>query len=143
MDTNSPWYELYKLLPTPFPYCGESNNSWVHDTMDTWTSLFYTAVSFWMYYKSKNYRKSPLGQLYLVPLIITLGSILFHISFTYIFLMADFFGIFTLTFYCLNLNRLRLSEVKKPIMRQSIIFSSIWIFSMLITYFLNLAVDLR
>lgn len=140
MDVNSPWYSLYQLMPTPFPYCGESNPHWIHDPMDTWSSLFYVLVSIWIYRKSKAYRSSALGQMYLIPLLISVGSILFHMSFTYIFLMADFFGIFTLNFYCLNLNRLRLSGTQNSsILTQSILFSSIWVLSLLMTFSLKLS----
>lgn len=108
--------------------------------MDTWSSLFYVLVSIWIYRKSKAYRSSALGQMYLIPLLISVGSILFHMSFTYIFLMADFFGIFTLNFYCLNLNRLRLSGTQNSsILTQSILFSSIWVLSLLMTFSLKLS----
>lgn len=46
-----------------------------------------------------------------IPFVVTFGSILFHMSFTYVFLVADFLGIFYLNFYGIHLNFLRLGKV--------------------------------
>ncbi|TNF25266.1 MAG: hypothetical protein EP319_16590 [Deltaproteobacteria bacterium] len=140
MNTDSPWYPLFNLLPTPFPYCGESSASWIHDPVDTWSSFLYLVAAYWIYQKSRRLEDSPLKSFYLIPVIITFGSILFHTSFTYIFLMADFFGIYTLNFFCMGLNRVRLGGTdNRHVFIKSIGFSAIWTFSMLLTHHFKLS----
>ncbi len=135
MNPNSPWYSLFMFLPTPFPYCGNSNADWIHDPVDTWSSLVYLLAAYWMYQKSKSLKDSPLSKMYWIPILITIGSILFHTSFTYIFLMADFFGIYTLNFFCMGLNSMRLGSTNgRHVLLKALCFSMIWTFSMLITH---------
>ncbi len=112
MPESSPWYSLYKFAPPHFPFCGTLNDSWVVDPVDTYTSIFYTFVALFMYFQSK---KSPkvIRNIAWIPFVVTFGSILFHASFTYTFLVADFLGIFYLNFYGIHLNFVRLGKVDK------------------------------
>ncbi|GEM_PF-5356828 len=112
MLKNSPWFELYTFAPPHFPFCDEFNADWVLDPIDTYSSFFYTIVAVIIYFQGKHSPKA-LRQMAWIPFFLTFGSILFHMSFTYIFLVADFLGIFFLSFYGINLNFVRLGKVEK------------------------------
>lgn len=140
MNPASPWYKLYSLMPTPFPYCGESNAHWIHDPVDTWSSLLYLIPSLWMFLKTRDDKSSPLANMYLIPIFISVGSILFHTSFTYVFLMADFFGIFILNFFCLGMNAYRLGiNNGKSLVLKSMGLAALWTTTMLGTFYFGLS----
>lgn len=134
MPESSPWYQLYKFAPPYFPYCGDFNANWVLDPIDTYSSFFHTIAALVIFYQGKHSPKV-LRQLAWIPLIITIGSILFHMSFTYAFLIADFMGIFFLNFYGINLNFARLRKVdKEKVFRLSLGLSVIYGLMMALTY---------
>lgn len=112
MPESSPWYHLYQFAPPHFPYCGTIHDGWIIDPVDTFTSFFYSVVAFIIYQQAKNGPKE-LKNIAWIPLVVTVGSILFHASFTYTFLVADFLGIFYLNFYGINLNFTRLGKLDK------------------------------
>lgn len=112
MPESSPWYQLYKFAPPHFPFCGTLTDHWVVDPVDTYTSFFYTLISIYMFYLGKDSPKL-IKRIAWIPLVLTVGSILFHASFTFVFLVADFLGIFFLNFYGIHLNFVRLGKVEK------------------------------
>lgn len=82
------------------------------DPVDTYTSVFYTIVAYLMYRMAKGQPKV-IRNIAWIPFAVTFGSILFHASFTYTFLIADFLGIFYLNFYGINLNLVRLGRLEE------------------------------
>jgi hypothetical protein len=112
MNALSPWHSLYSFAPPPFPFCGKIVDGFIADPADTYTSFFYLIIGLLIYLKSKYYNQSIQNKFYIIPIIITIGSILFHMSFTFVLLMADFIGIFILSFYCIGMNLLRLKKIK-------------------------------
>lgn len=110
MPESSPWYSLYKFAPPHFPFCGTLTDHWVVDPVDTYSSVLYIFVAIYMAWRAKESPKI-IKRIAWIPLFLTIGSILFHASFTYTFLVADFLGIFFLNFYGIHLNFLRLGKV--------------------------------
>lgn len=110
MLENSPWYKLYKFAPPHFPFCGDMAQGWVLDPVDTYTSAFYLFSSYFIYREAKSAPRI-LKNIAIIPIFVTIGSILFHMSFTFTFLVADFLGIFFLNFYGIFLNLTRLKKL--------------------------------
>ncbi len=139
MDSLNPWYPLYSYAPPHFPFCGVMSPGYITDPADTYTSFFYLLAAYLIYLKSRSSKGTIQYYFYLIPVIITVGSLLFHMSFTYIFLMADFIGIFILTFYCLAMNLLRLDQMKTGhFLKKVYAVGFFYMFSMIISYKINI-----
>jgi hypothetical protein len=135
MTSLNPWYRLYSFAPPDFPFCGEIVNGFISDPADTYSSLFYFAVALLLFIKSRSKQFSGQSQFYAIPILITIGSILFHMSFSFVFLMADFFGIFMLTFYCIAMNLIRLKIIGiSYFYRRIFIAAALYTSTMIIAY---------
>lgn len=134
MQPSSPWFFLYHFAPPHFPFCGIMATGWDTDPVDTYSSIFYLIAGFILLRMSK---KSPpiIKNIAYIPFVLTLGSILFHMSFTYVFLIADFLGIFYLTFYGISLNLTRLNAIKPTkVGKYSLIGTLVWAMLMIVSY---------
>lgn len=134
MPENSPWFQIYSFAPPNFPYCGIHKEGWVHDPIDTYSSIFYLIVSFILLYKAKSY-PVVLKRIAYIPFFVALGSTLFHMSFTFVFLVADFLGIFFLNFYGVSLNLARLKKIElKNVLSLSLLSTFFWGVLMVLVY---------
>ncbi len=107
---------------------------WVLDPIDTYTSVFYLISALFIYREAKSSPKV-LRNIAIIPLFVTFGSVLFHMSFTYTFLVADFLGIFYLNFYGIFLNFRRLKKVSLiRIPLYSFFWTAFYAFLMAISY---------
>lgn len=134
MQASSPWFSLYHLAPPNFPFCGVMASGWDLDPIDTYSSFFYFIVGFILLKMAKN---SPplIKNIAYIPFILTLGSILFHMSFTYVFLIADFIGIFYLSFYGISLNLVRLEAMdSSKVVKYSLVATLLWSTVMAVAY---------
>lgn len=135
MDQLSPWYQLYQFAPPHFPFCGRILNGYIADPVDTFTSIFYFFIGLYLYRMSRREPKSIQKHFYIITFIVTLGSILFHMSFSYVLLMADFLGIFILSFYSIGLNLIRLGQIKKDGFYQKVFLAGLlYLVTMVISY---------
>lgn len=134
MIETSPWYKIYQFAPPHFPFCGHMGQGWNADPIDTYSSIFYVIVSLILFKMAK---KAPpiLRHIAYVPMVVSVGSVLFHMSFTFVFLVADFLGIFYLNFYGINLNFARLGKVEpSKVAKLSLGGTLLWGFLMAFTY---------
>jgi hypothetical protein len=139
MLESSPWYKLYSFAPPHFPFCGEISQGWVADPVDTYSSLLYIFASLLIFKEAKRGAPPILRNIGYIPIVVALGSILFHMSFTFTFLVADFLGIFFLNFYGIFLNFRRLNIVaREKIGLYSFIGTVIYAILMGLTYQLNI-----
>ncbi len=135
MNESCPWYYLFNILPPPFPFCGEMKCSLVVDPVDTYSNFVYLIIAYWTYKKQKENSYIKLKYFYTLPIMIFIGSVFFHMSFNYLSLVFDFYGIFALIFLGIqfNITRLKSIEFKTPY-RISYIFSLIYCAVMFLSY---------
>lgn len=136
MPETSPWFSIYNFAPPHFPFCGVLTDHWNADPVDTYTSVFYTMASVILYFMAKK-SNSPkaIKNIALIPLLVTFGSVIFHMSFTFVFLVLDFLGIFLLNFYGIGLNYMRLGKMKrKDVIRFSWACTILYAFMMAVVY---------
>jgi len=134
MQASSPWFSLYRFAPPNFPFCGVMTSGWDVDPIDTYSSVFYLIAGFILLKMAK--RSPPaIRNIAYIPFVLTIGSILFHMSFTYVFLIADFIGIFYLSCYGISLNLSRLGVIDaSKIVPYSFVGTLIWSTVMAIAY---------
>ncbi len=111
-DPSSPWYQLSELRKPNVKWCEGQNNSWIIEPANTWSNLAYIIIGILLYQKRNQLKSKPLRAY--APAFITLGicSGIYHASYTFLFQILDFFGMYLLTYLMLLINLKRLKIVK-------------------------------
>ena len=98
--------------PTSIKYCEENLCALITAPANTWSNLAYFYVA-WLIKKNQTTENKTINQLFFIAAVATgLGSFLYHASFTSMFQVADFIGMFMFSSLLLTLNLKRLKLIK-------------------------------
>ena len=97
------------LTPPTIKYCEENLCSWITAPANTWSNLTYFYAA-WLIRKNQTNENQQINRLFFLAAVATgMGSFLYHASFTFMFQILDFIGMFMFSslLLILNLKRLR------------------------------------
>src|SRR6476469_2090017 len=100
-DPSSPWYTLSEMRRPNVKWCEGQNNSWIIEPANTWSNLAYLIVGFILLQKARKDQSKGLKAYGPVLIALAFCSGIFHTSYTFVFQILDFFGMYLLTYLML------------------------------------------
>lgn len=108
LEPGCPWYELSEWAKPNVKWCEEQVCGWIVEPANTWSNLSFIAFALAMAYMARNDSKGRATR-YFAPaaLLVGLTSFLYHMSYTFVFQVLDFTGMFIFCYLIITLNARR------------------------------------
>lgn len=124
-----PWYELAELRAPNVKWCENPVCSWVVEPANAWSNLAYIIAGIAMWQMAKKASRSELKLYGPAALAVGIGSLLYHMSDTFVLQVLDFYGmdVFCWLLILINLKR---AGIKLPLTGSNL---GVWTVSLLTT----------
>jgi hypothetical protein len=111
LQPGCPWYELSTWALPNVKWCEASQCSWITEPANTWSNSGYIGLGITLWALSAR-RKDALKRWFgITQLLVGLTSFIYHASYTFVFQVFDFAGMYGFTFLLLAFNLRRLGLV--------------------------------
>ena len=114
MSPNNPWHSLSEVRRPNVKWCEAQTDSWVTEPANTWSNLVYLMVGVALVQRAKGMAKA-LRAYGWVLIALCFCSGIYHASYTFVFQILDFLGMYLLTYLMLLINLKRMGKVKNAV----------------------------
>ncbi len=112
-DQSSPWYRLSEWRKPNLKWCEAQNNSWIMEPANTWSNLAYLLAGAFIAVHSRKFQSRAIRSYAWVMIAMGLCSAIYHASFTFVFQILDFFGMYLMTSLMILIQLRRLGWIRE------------------------------
>ncbi|MCM0605167.1 MAG: ceramidase domain-containing protein [Xanthomonadaceae bacterium] len=113
LQPGCPWYEISQYAPPNLKWCEASLCSWITEPANTWSNLAYLIAAIVIFKMSEKIQSKTLKRVAKYSFWVGVMSFLYHASYNFFAQVLDFFGMYLITFLCLNISFIRMGWMSK------------------------------
>lgn len=110
-DPSSPWYALSEWRKPNVKWCEAQTNTWIIEPANFWSNFSYLLAALWISKNSQQYKSRAIRSYAWVMVVMGLCSAIYHGSYTFVFQIFDFFGMYLMTTLMLLIQMKRLGWI--------------------------------
>ena len=113
LDPGCPWYALSELRTPNVDWCEAQRCAWIVEPANTWSNLAYLAVAIALFAAARRSRVAELRAFAPAAAAVGVASFVYHASYTFVFQVLDFAGMYVFGYLLLSLNLVRLGALSR------------------------------